>query len=108
MFALYELSDSLIGNYSIFTTHERFLQRYGTLINHLDLLEVDDADKCLKFLQVFGLDQQNALLGASTIYLSEFAWRSLEQQITQILQAQQTVLGELFLVNQLLTPLVLI
>nr|CAG8434853.1 941_t:CDS:2 [Entrophospora candida] len=79
---LSEITNRLKINYTIGLTHEEFLERYQPILDSMNLNQSRDPKaKVEASCTIFGWDHIDMIVGNQKTYLSENAWRNLEDNL---------------------------
>ncbi|PKY38336.1 glycosyltransferase family 2 protein [Rhizophagus irregularis] len=84
-FGLTEIAKKLQFDYTISFTHEEFLERYEPILDSMGLDQSRDPKaKCEASCTIFGWSISDMAVGQNKTYLSETAWRNLEDNLRNI------------------------
>ncbi|CAJ0748610.1 1733_t:CDS:2, partial [Entrophospora sp. SA101] len=79
---LSEITNRLKINYTISLTHEEFLERYQPILDSMNINQSRDPKaKVEASCTIFGWDHIDMIVGNQKTYLSENAWRNLEDNL---------------------------
>ncbi|KAL6607420.1 chitin synthase-domain-containing protein [Neocallimastix sp. 'constans'] len=76
-------------DYTSYFTFDEFLEIFEPIVESLQLPNYNPRSKCISFVNVFKWGPQDVLVGQDKLFVSEEAWRSLDNEVRAIEDAMK-------------------